>query len=316
MMVLSFDVDYTLAYQNQPNGDITWRLVEGDYDEHLGRWEFFALPGDKTLLAYTAWQDFASIGFTVRTIMAAQPDLKLIIPVASAAVLVNAVSRRAEGLPPEDEKPTRVAKTPTVPMLSTGAHSIPLPELRKLAEAGTLILLHPVQWFAGTKGKAVDFSFMSAAALVDLPAEKSRDLATSFDRFPEFIKQVKSVDKSLDEKGNRIFDYKLSVGLSILSVSVQYGLAYTDVTPFASRFERVSGELEYVHGAWEFFDVGDGKSLVVYTTASKLGEGAPAILKIGEDMPNRDLLVGISASAITMQKLVPWLHGQTENPGH
>ena len=41
-----------------------------------------------------------------------------------------------------------------------------------------------------------------------------------------------------------------------------------------------------------------------------MGEDAPAVLKVGQDMPNRDLIIGISSTALTIQKLLPWLAKQ------
>lgn len=311
LMVMELDVDYTLAYSQDPGGDITWRLVEGDFSEHTGRWEFFSLPGGKTLLAYTVWQDFSSVGFTVRTIMSAQPDMKLIIPTASAAVLMDSVRRRVEGLPREAKAPASVSQaTPRVPTLSGGA-ALPLPTIRRLAEAGTLMLIHPTQWFKGAKGKPTDFTFMSAGALVDMPADKVKTLATSFDRFPEFLGgQVDKITRVPVEEDPLAYDFKLKIGVSVFSIGVKYRLKYTEVTPLVLTYQRVSGEIEHVYGAWEFLDLGDGKSLIWYTTGNKLGAKAPAILKVGKDMPNRDLIIGVSATVVTIQKLLGWLPKQ------
>lgn len=311
LMVMELDVDYTLAYQDEPNGDITWQLVEGDFSEHTGRWEFFSLPEGKTLLAYTVWQDFSSVGFTVRTVMRAQPDLKLIIPTASAAVLMDSLRRRAEGRPREDKPPSTVTQdAPRVPTLSGGA-ALPLPTIRRLAEAGTLMLIHPAQWFTGAGGTPTDFAFMSAGALVAMPAEKTKSLATNFERFPEFLKgQVDTIKRVPQAEDPLAYDFKLKIGVSVFSIGVKYRLKYTEETPLVLSYRRVSGEIEHIYGAWEFIDLGEGKSLIWYTTGNKLGAKAPAILKVGQDMPNRDLIIGVSATVVTIQKLLGWLAKQ------
>jgi ribosome-associated toxin RatA of RatAB toxin-antitoxin module len=308
-IIMSIGVDYTLAIGDTPEGDITWNLVEGDLDEFAARWEFFSLPGNKTLLAFTSWQDFASISFTVRTIIRAQPDFNTIIPVSSAAVLMNSIAKRASGLPAGAIK--AAVDVPQIPMLSTGSAPMPLASMRKLAESGTFMLIHPVQWLKAKKGKPEEFLFMSAGAITQMPVDKLQGIVTHFDRIPEYLpKQVDTVQKVKTTDGTTAYDYKLKVGISILTVSVKYRLGYTDVTPHAVSFRNLSGDLEHVYGAWEFFDLGDGKSLVYYTTGSIVGEDAPAILKVGENMPNRDLIIGISSTALTINKLLPWLAKQ------
>lgn len=311
LMVMELDVDYTLAYTDEPNGDISWQLVEGDFSEHTGRWEFFALPDGKTLLAYTVWQDFSSVGLTVRTVMRAQPDMKLVIPTASAAVIMNSMRRRAEGLPAEEKRPASAAQElPRVPTLSGGG-ALPLPTIRRLAEAGTLMLIHPTQWFKGEGGKPTDFAFMSAGALVDMPAEKAKALTTNFERFPEFIgSNIDSIKRVPVDVDPMAYDFKLKIGISVFSIGVKYRLKYTEEKPLVVTYRRVSGDLEHVYGAWEFLDLGDGKSLLWYTTGNKLGANAPAILKVGQDMPNRDLIIGVSATVVTIQKLLGWLPKQ------
>lgn len=310
-IVMSISVDYTLAITTAANGDILWRLVEGDLDEFAARWEFFPLPGGKTLLAFTSWQDFESISFTVRTIMRAQPDFRTVIPVTSAAVLMNAVAAKAGGRAVDGAHVHAAQDAPQPPLLSTGATQTSVAAMRKLAETGTFMLVHPVQWLKGKKGKPKPFLFMSAGAIAPLPAEQAKALVTDFARIPEYLpKQVDKVERVKTDDGSTVYDFKLKVGISILTVSVRYRLAYDDVTPLAVSYRNVSGDMEVISGAWEFFDLGDGKSLVYYTTGSIMGDDAPAILKVGQDMPNRDLIIGISSTALTIQKLLPWLAKQ------
>jgi ribosome-associated toxin RatA of RatAB toxin-antitoxin module len=309
MMVLTAGVDYTLAYKHEENGDITWRLEKGDLDAHVGRWEFFELPDGKTLVAMTYWQDIASAGFKISMVLRAQPDMRLVLPVAWAAVVMDSICKRAEGLPPTEQRPRQITQSkPRIPMLAGGNAAIPVADLRNLAEAGTIMLIHPLQWFVGTDKKPTDFLFMGAAALVDTPADQAKKLATDFPRFPEFLDQVVSIVPAEAAEGRRRYDFTLSVGISVFSVDMKYQLEYTDLTPLAMRYERSSGDLAHVYGAWEFFEAGDGKSLIVYTTGNKMGEDGPALLKLGRGMANRDLIVGVSATALTMQKLVPWVN--------
>ncbi len=309
-IVLSVGVDYTIAVTEETSGDITWNLVEGDLDGLAARWEFFPLPGGRTLLAFTSWQDFESISFTVRTIMRAQPDFRTVIPVASAAVMMTSVARRASGLPSDPRKAVKeMQKTPRIPLLSTSGSAESVAAMRRLAEVGTFMLIHPVQWLEGKKGKPQEFLFMSAGAITPFPVDRLKTLTTAYERIPEYLpNQVDSVKRVAGEGGE--YDFKLKIGISILTVGVRYRLAFEEQSPVAITFHNVAGDMEHIYGAREFFDLGDGKSLFFYTTGSVMGEDAPAILKVGQDAPNRDLIIGISSTALFMQKLLPWLEKQ------
>lgn len=312
MPVMNIGVDYTLEYKDEPNGDITWTLVEGDMDQNVGRYEFYPLAGNKTLLAYTNWNDIKGMGFGVKVLLDAQPDLQIAIPVASAAVILNAVQRRAEGLPLKPAKPKSVdRKTPAIPMLSQGAPAIPLPTMRKLARAGTVVFVHPEQWIMTGEGPK-DFVFVSAAALVNKPRDFARKYALQFERYGEFFSQVSKVKATAKDDAISV-DWRLKLGFGVLAVPIDYTLAYTRVQPAdpnVMTFSRQKGDIHFIYGSWEFMEPAPDETLVFYTTASELGDKASAILKLGNLVPNRQITIGVSSAAIIVENLAPWIEKQ------
>lgn len=312
MPVMNIGVDYTLEYTNEPNGDITWSLVEGDMDQNVGRYEFYPLPGDKTLLAYTNWNDIKGMGFGVKVLLDAQPDLQVAIPVASAAVILNAIQRRAEGLPLKPAKPKSVErKTPSIPMLSKGTPAIPLPTMRKLANAGTVVFVHPEQWIMTDEGPK-DFVFVSAATLVKKPRDVVRKYALMFDRYGEFFSQVSKV-KATPVGDDITVDWRLKLGFGVLAVPIDYTLAYKRLQaddPNVMTFDRVKGDIRFIFGSWEFMEPAPDETLVFYSTASELGDKASAILKLGNLVPNRQITIGVSSAAIILENLSPWVEKQ------
>lgn len=93
--IISVGVEYDLEIRKLPNGAYIWRLVKGDMDENYGSWEFIPVHGGKdTVAIYTAWSDLASMGFVVRQVLKAQPDLALAISVSTVSLVAKAIRKR------------------------------------------------------------------------------------------------------------------------------------------------------------------------------------------------------------------------------
>lgn len=301
-------LDYTLDHRATPDGGIAWTLVEGDMAANVGRWEFFAAGPNDTVAVYTLWSDLRSTSFILRQILDAQPDLDLAIPVSSAWAVAEAVRRRAEGrapMPPVDVKGLR--PEPVIPLYSRG--ELPEDVLRSLAARGTVLFIHPTQWLATASGP-LDLVFVTAMRPVPVDLPEARRLARSFDRYPEFFDQVRSAKVTPTPKGLTV-DWHLGIGFGILAIPLKYRLEYVDVGPATMPFRRVSGDLDYVWGAWEWLADGDDRTLAIYTTGSRLGDKAPAVLKLGNLIPNRQVVVGVSSAALIVEKQAIWIAQQS-----
>lgn len=300
-------LDYTLDHRATPDGGIEWTLVEGDMAANAGRWEFFAAGPNETVAVYTLWSDLRSTSFILRQILDAQPDLDLAIPVSSAWTVAESVKRRVEGrapTPPSDIKGLR--RDPVIPLYSRG--DLPEDVLRSLAARGTVLFIHPTQWLATASGP-LDLVFVTAVRPVPVDLPEARRLARSFDRYPEFFEQVRGAKVTPTPKGLMV-DWHLGIGLGILAIPVKYRLEYVDVGPATMPFRRVSGDLDYVWGAWEWLADGDDRTLAIYTTGSQLGDKAPAVLKLGNLIPNRQVVVGVSSAALIVEKQAAWIAQQ------
>ena len=304
--VVNVDIEYSLAYTLEPSGDITFKLVEGEMRESLGRWELIPLSGDRTLAAYTYWSDLEGMGFMVRTALKVQPDLKMAIPVASAAVVLDAVRRKAEGRPPKDKPPTSADKHPRIPELAGG--QIPLNTIQTLARKGTILFIHPPQWIKGAK-EPLELIFVSAGGIVRAPLQRTIELSCSFSRYKEFFDQVVRVKTKEIPKGYIVF-WKLELGFGVFAVPIHYVLKYHESTPTRLVFRRLKGDLQYIYGAWEWIPLNDEETLILYTNASELGEKAPAVLKLGNLVPNRQVTVGTSSAAVIVENQIPWIEKQ------
>lgn len=301
-------LDYTLDHRATPDGGVEWTLVAGDMAANAGRWEFFAVGPQETVAVYTLWSDLRSTSFILRQILDAQPDLDLAIPVSSAWTVAESVRRRVERrnpTPPADA--TGLRRDPVIPLYSRG--DLPEDVLRSLAARGTVLFIHPTQWLATAAGP-LDLVFVTAVRPVAASLPEARRLARSFDRYHEFFEQVRGAKVTPTAKG-LLVDWHLGIGFGILAIPLKYRLEYVDAGPATMPFRRVSGDLDYVWGAWEWLADGDGRTLAIYTTGSQLGDKAPAVLKLGNLIPNRQVVVGVSSAALIVEKQADWIARQS-----
>jgi ribosome-associated toxin RatA of RatAB toxin-antitoxin module len=309
--VVNMNLNYTVLHRWSDPGTLTFERIRGEIGHIYGKWEFFPQGTDSTIVAYTVWSDTESMGFIVRTMLSAQPDLRIAIPISYAVVVVQAIRDRVEGkrvTPIMD--PKNLPRSPRIPLLTRG--SLPFRTLTKLSREGTLLFVHPMQWIQ-KEGTPLDLLFVTGVKLSPYPPSTTTRYTTSFARYPEFFDQVRKAIVQEIPNG-WVVEWKLKLGFGILSVPVDYTLRYEWIEPQRIlRYYRVAGDLEYIYGSWEFLEDPEGKgTFIFYTTASQLGEKAPAILKLGNLIPNRQLVVGASASSVILEKFVEWIGKEIE----
>lgn len=208
--------------------------------------------------------------------------------VATSVVLAYPVGlRAAPAIAAEDPlNPPRLAEL-----------GLPAEGLAKLIGDGQLVLLHPGR-AAAIGGKNREVRFASAAVRIAAPVSAVAAVVQDFAAYPEFKPQTEkvSVTKAPDGADRVAFrlrfelplggakvtptsrglmvDWQLGIGFRILAIPLKYRLEYVDVGPATMPFRRVSGDLDYVWGAWEWLADGDDRTLVIYTTGSQLGDRA------------------------------------------
>src|SRR5690606_34251005 len=72
----------------EKNGDLSILLHQGDIDAAAGRYEFFAINEQQSLLVLTTWQDLNTAKLTYRMMIKANPDFKAAVPAVAASILL------------------------------------------------------------------------------------------------------------------------------------------------------------------------------------------------------------------------------------
>ena len=295
----------------EPNGDITIVMRKGPVDTSLSRWEFFPINPNRTLVAFTQWTDMSSANFIIRTVLKSDPDLKRAAPMGLGAVVVDEIMKRSEGDPSiPDAK--GLPNYPTTPFFAKGA-VIPVDTLKDLASIGTMLFVHPGQWVVNKEGK-VEFIYVSAGTIIDAPVEDVINTSIQFERYDEFFHHVAN-NEVIEKKGPKRHnpfdvDWGLKLGVGIMKLDVDYKMGYAWLDKNTLYFQRKSGDITYVDGAWEYIPVGEDKTLMVITGTSKIGKSAPLMLKFANKIPNIDMISGLIANSLIIEKQKPWIEEQ------
>lgn len=296
---------YTVEYRPTDDGDLLFEDVEGDFEHVVGRWEFVEIDG-KTLMVYTVWNDFSNLGWTFKTIFWAQPDLKITMPMTQASVLTEQIrSSLSDGT----EKPSSVEDLPDEPDVPRLANrDIPRAALVNLAENGTLMYVHPLQWIRDGD-RALDLRFVSGIGLMEASLEDTKVFSTEFERYPEFIDQVSQVESEETPDGFNA-TWTLDLGINILALSLSYSLEYTWEDDTTLSFRRTGGDLQHVYGALEWEAVNDDRTLFFYTPATQIGQDDSLLVRLAEAIPNRQIVIGVSAGALAVKHQAEWIKNQ------
>jgi Asp-tRNA(Asn)/Glu-tRNA(Gln) amidotransferase C subunit len=298
---------YTLEYYPGSGDDLLFRRKKGDISASYGRWEFESLPDGRTLVAYTNWSDFSNLGLTVDTVLWAQPDLKLAIPVSQTAVVMKNL-REHVAQKPDRREATEAPTDPDVPLFSEGR--VP-DQLTEFARRGTPMIVHPEQTIRESSGDTLGLSFVSAVGVANGSTEDAKEYLTRFEKFPDFVNQVSSVQATKTDSGYRA-TWELSMGLGVMSVGIDYSLDYSWVNNDSLVFRRTAGDLTHVYGALEWIPIKENRTMFFYTTATQIGENAGYLLQLGNLIPNKQIVIGVSAGALAVEKQIDWANDQLE----
>ena len=110
-----------------------------------------------------------------------------------------------------------------------------------------------------------------------------------------------------------IVDWRLRIGFAIFKFNFDFTLDYKWLNDNAIIFECVGGDLEYNFGSWEWFSIDDNTTILCFTTAVPLGKKSPFFMKFTKMIPNSQVLMGASTTAVTIEKLRKWIESQILN---
>lgn len=307
LMLFSLKADFRYLYKKEANGDLSYLLLDGDVGAGVGRMEFIAIDENKTLVASTQWLDLDTAKFVFRTVIKAQPDLKVTAPLAACAMLSNQYREMIEGEIRPSTNIESLPSKPEIPIYATG--NIPVKTFRQLTELGTLTFVYPKQWIQTEQGPKC-MEFISSATRIPGDITQSKPYSSDFTRFNEYIKQAKKVEISKKDNGYSDIDWNLKIGLGFVGLNIDYETNSHWINENTALFEGTGGDIEPIFGAWEWIDLNNNNTLVLFTAAVNISDNASWIVKLGNKVPNAHIIAGIFMGTLIVENQAEWIEQQ------
>ncbi|PCI51865.1 MAG: hypothetical protein COB51_01245 [Moraxellaceae bacterium] len=327
--LIDIDIKYLLQHTEEENGDLSVLMLEGDMKGGASRWEFVALENNKTLLMYTNWNDVESVGLVFKTVVKAQPEMKLTSPVLSAALAVEAVQEyfmdSSKPIPKAKiisesnaaPKPTAtVNKTDSIILGSVSEPRVPsyqqenIPLLRTLTRVGIVLFIHPAQTVR-IENEITELMFVTVLGGVNGGLDEVKNLSTEFMRYPEYFRQVARVREIEAEQGKEV-DWYYRFGFGIISIPLRYSLAYRWQNDNQLLFDRVAGDIDYIVGGLEWVAINEVETLSFYTSAIALKESPSWVMTMVKQMPKLAMIGGVSFGIMVMENQLPWIEAMIQ----
>lgn len=311
--VWAIKIKYLFQYTEEDNGDITVQLLEGGGESGASRWEFIPLSHDRTLLVFSNWNDLENSGFFFKTLVQAQPDLKITIPIISATIAVDAIKKQ---FPTKPLMPIGQLNTvgssknkkilPQVPYYDADE----VEAISQLTGFGMVLVLHPLSDFRDSFG-STKLEYISVIKKVNVPVNASKILTTNFESYVDFLPPLVELDHRKTKKGFET-DWYLKLKFGLLALPIEYSMNYAWLGENYLYFYLTQGDIESVYGSlqWYPFKNQQAASLFSYTLAIDIGDDLPVVLSILNKIPRRSLLSGIFMGAMFMENQSQWIEAQ------
>lgn len=294
--VLNFNEDISMQHQIG-NNSIASLITDAPVPYGLGKFEWFSLGPQKTLITLTQWGDLNQInGFLLRKILSAVPDAKLGIPIGSNAFILESLQRKwtktqttaldANQLPPLQLTSNQIRKISEISR-STGypvsfiqpASSIPYPQGRE-----TMRFTTTYQYYAKTPQQLQNW--LNPVSFQSL-----------------FPRQIKKVELSSPAPQLQDANFRVSVGLGVINIPFDFKMRFNHIDSNQSQYNAIGGDLRFVKGGMQLLPQNNNGTLLKMTSAAKIDEKAPFLLRAMRSLPYHDMLPAAGGNAVFSLKI-------------
>lgn len=293
--ILNFKENVVMQHHLAANS-ISTIVLDAPIPYGAGKIEWFDLGNNKTLITVTQWGDLNHPkGFLFSSILNALPEAKLGIPSGTNAFLLEALQQhfkapsyqtlKAGELPKPPLSSSQVQKIAALSQLSQEPVSFILPSNKVPYQHGleSLRFSSSYQYFA--KNPQHMQRWLNAPAYQEL-----------------FPRQIKDIDIKKIDRNTFDADYKISVGLGVINIPFDFKLRFDYPNSLENQFDAVGGDLQFVKGGMQLIPQGNGTLLNV-TSAMKIHDQAPFLLRAMRSMPYHDMLPAIGGNTVLALKI-------------
>ncbi|CAG69862.1 hypothetical protein [Acinetobacter baylyi] len=293
--VLNFNENVTMQHQLGKNS-LASLMIDSPVPYSMGKFEWFSLGPQKTLLTLTQWSDLNQIkGFVLGKILSTIPDVKLGAPVASNVFILESLQQKW--------------KKPQIKVLNI--HQLPSPQLSPAQ-------VQKISQISRNTGYPV--SFIQPICSVPYPhGTEPMRFTTSYQYYPQtpqqlqkwlhpdsfqtlFPRQIKKVELSSMSTHVEDASFRVTVGLGIINIPFNFKMRFEQPDVGQSDFTATGGDLRFVKGSMQTLAQPSG-SLFKMTSAAKIDAKAPFLLRAMRSLPYHDILPAASGNTIFSLKI-------------
>jgi hypothetical protein len=303
--VLSFNEDVVMQHQVSGNS-IQTLIIDSPIQYGMGKFEWFALDNNRTLVTLTQWGDLDKPkGFLVSTILKAIPEVKQGIPQSVDTFVLETLKRKFN---PDGKLPTQGPRQ--LPYKKLQQDEIQLVQQLNARSSSPVMFVHrPVNM--PYSNRAEPLQFVSTYATLKAPAAYSKQVLSSPASFKNMFRQVSKVE--LKPLGNQATEAAVTVkvGLGVIAIPFKINLRYYNEPQNRLYYQANGGDIEYMQGQMQFSPLSGSstgqQTFLSMTSAGKIGDNAPFLLKIGKSLPYSDLLPTVGGAPVFIYKANQYL---------
>ena len=304
--ILSFNEDVVMQHQLLSNS-IQTLIVDAPIQYGMGKFEWHAIDSNHTLVTLTQWGDLDKPkGFLVSTILKALPEVKQGIPQSVDTFVLETLKRKFDPMGKLPIQGPRQIPTKKLTIAETAL-------VQKLNYQGgnpVMFVHRPVNMPYSNRAEALQF--VTTFATLNAPLARSAEVLTTPANYKNMFKQVSKVDsKPIPNQNGTDTTITVKVGLGVIAIPFRLKLNYFNEGQNRYYYQANGGDIEYMQGQMNFSALPNTKSgqqtLLSMTSASKIGDNAPFLLKIGKSLPYADLLPTVGGAPVFIYKANQYL---------
>ena len=297
--LLSFNEDVVMQHQLSGNS-LSTLILDSPIPYGAGKFEWFALANGQTLVTLTQWGDLDQPkGFLVSTLLRAMPEVKLGIPQGVNGFVLESLRRR---FAPDASNQPALSVQNIVPTLRlTDAQ---LDTVQRLVDQSTtpVLFAHRPVWLA-THKRPEKLHFVTSIGTLNAPLAQAKPLLANPSNYATLMRQVKRVDTTdLPNGQGQRASIHVGIGLGVIDIPFRLHMRYQPQGDQSVRFWANGGDIEFMQGRMQFDALSPQKTRIIMTSAGKIGDHAPLLLRMSKAMPYSDFLPSLGAAPVLLDK--------------
>ncbi|MEY2864467.1 MAG: hypothetical protein RLY58_2174, partial [Pseudomonadota bacterium] len=238
-------------------------------------------------------------GFLVSTMLRAMPEVKLGIPQGVNGFVLESLRRR---FAPDTSNQPALSVQNIVPTLRfTDAQ---LDTIQRLVDQSTtpVLFAHRPVWLA-TRTKPEQLHFVTSIGNLNAPVAQAKPLLANPSNYAKLMRQVQRVDTTdLPNGQGQAANIHVGLSLGIITIPFTLNMRYQAQTDQSIRYWANGGDVEFMQGRMQFDALSPQKTRIIMTSAGKIGDHAPFLLRMSKAMPYSDFLPSVGAAPVLLDK--------------